>query len=106
MRRVRLLLGRRRDQPPIIERYRRLGGGARRAGAHRGPSTALPIAAGRAHFPNASGERTARPGPRRRRDGIAGFLPADVYSHAITGKDQEAAGKWDEFQQRSVERTD
>jgi integrase len=29
-------------------------------------------------------------------------VTADIYSHAITGKDREAAKKWDEFRQRSI----
>jgi integrase len=30
-------------------------------------------------------------------------VTADIYSHAITGRDREAARKWEEFQRQSVE---
>jgi integrase len=30
-------------------------------------------------------------------------VTADIYSHAITGRDREAARKWEEFQQQSIE---
>jgi hypothetical protein len=30
------------------------------------------------------------------------YVTATVYAHAIDGQDEEAARKWDEFQQRST----
>jgi hypothetical protein len=30
-------------------------------------------------------------------------VTADIYAHAITGRDREAARKWEEFQRRSID---
>jgi integrase len=45
---------------------------------------------------------TSLPAVSKRLGHSSTYVTATIYSHAIDGQDEEAALKWDEFQQRST----